>query len=107
MDQILTMILLQSTVWLRKTNEERLEISRMMHSTTPAVLARSGAIWLPPSRINGAWACRAALQKFLGGVEKWLEEWFVAKEQQFIWFGIQELPKRWEKWVEAGAQYFE
>jgi len=30
-------------------------------------------------------------------VRKWLDEWFVSKDEEFFWHGIHKLPERWEK----------
>ena len=40
-------------------------------------------------------------------VGKWLNEGFAAKQNQFFWRGIYNLPERWAKCVEADGQYFE
>jgi len=40
-------------------------------------------------------------------VGKWLDEWFAAKDKQFFWHGMHQLPERWAKCVEADGQYFE
>jgi len=40
-------------------------------------------------------------------VGKWLDEWFAAKDKQFFWQGIHNLPKRWAKCVESDGIYFE
>lgn len=37
----------------------------------------------------------------------WLNEWFAAKDKQFFWQGIHNLPKRWSKCVESDGKYFE
>lgn len=40
-------------------------------------------------------------------VEKWLSEWFAAKEEKFFWKGIHNLPLRWEKCINSNGNYFE
>ena len=40
-------------------------------------------------------------------VGKWLNEWFSAKEKQFFWQGIHNIPERWAECIEADGQYFE
>lgn len=50
-----------------------------------------------------------AMQKFNNYEEVgiWLNEWFAAKDKQFFWQGIHNLPKRWSKCVESDGKYFE
>ena len=40
-------------------------------------------------------------------VQKWLDDWFASKEQQFFWSGIHKLAERWEKCIASDGQYFE
>ena len=39
--------------------------------------------------------------------KKWLDDWFVEKDEQFFWRGIHKLPERWEKCVASDGNYFE
>jgi len=40
-------------------------------------------------------------------VQKWLDDWFASKEQQFFWRGIHKLSDKWEKCIASDGQYFE
>ncbi len=40
-------------------------------------------------------------------VRKWLDEWFVSKNEEFFWRGIHKLPERWEKCIVSEGKYFE
>lgn len=50
-----------------------------------------------------------AEQRFISyeNVQKWLEDWFASKEQDFFWRGIHKLPDRWEKCIASDGLYFE
>lgn len=45
--------------------------------------------------------------KTAGEVEKWVDEWFSFKPQEFFWRGIHKLPERWKKCVASDGNYFE
>jgi [histone H3]-lysine36 N-dimethyltransferase SETMAR len=40
-------------------------------------------------------------------LQKWHDDWFASKEQEFFWHGIHKLPDRWEKCIASDGQYFE
>ena len=40
-------------------------------------------------------------------VRKWLDEWFVSKDEEFFWRGIHKLSERWEKCIVNEGKYFE
>ena len=40
-------------------------------------------------------------------VQKWLDDWFASKEQQFFWCGIHKFSDSWEKCIASDWQYFE
>ena len=52
--------------------------------------------------MTGTYACRAALKQF-EEVGKWLNECFAAKQKQFSWSGIHNLPESWSKRLEADS----
>jgi len=40
-------------------------------------------------------------------IRKWLDEWFISKDEEFFWLGIHKLPERWEKCIINEGKYFE
>jgi len=40
-------------------------------------------------------------------VQKWFDEWFASKDEEFFWRGIHKLPERWEKCIISEGKYFE
>ena len=50
-----------------------------------------------------------AQQRFISyeDVQKWLDDWFSSKEQQFFWRGIHKLSNKWKKCIAIDGQYLE
>jgi hypothetical protein len=39
-------------------------------------------------------------------IKKWLDEWFIAKGEDFYWCCIDKLPKRWERYITSNGANF-
>ena len=97
-----------STTTHHRNNGPKLFGDTQLGSATPSrLLTRPSTFWLSPVFIDGSRARWAAWFDSYEGVRKWLDKWFVSKDEKFFWRGIHKLPERWEKCIISEGKYFE